>query len=394
MYDSSLLSNLLINYLALCEQTSSPPNKSLIRFLQKLNESSAQPLKIIFKGNDKYNFTSRLTDGDLLLLAECLSEISEFIHTIDFSYNLLTDDSIQNFAKVLNQCPNLVELSLEGNEIGILGAQAISDSLQSNTNLEILNLNSNQIKTDGAQKMVEFLFTNKSLKHLDIGNNEIDHDGIIGITSVLNWNNNILVSLNLDNAVYTSIGQETAIHLAKMLQSNKTLEKISLKKHAFNCEAIYIMTEHLLENTKLRVLDLTANRISFKGCEALAKYLTGEFCALESLILTSNRLGHYGAKAIAHALSKNKTLVHLDMVKCDIDDNGLRMIAESLFENEVICSLKLFYNHFDQMSLRVFHELKGKERNSDWFWDFITYIIDEKYQMAYYETKIPYDVNV
>lgn len=83
------------------------------------------------------------------------------------------------------------------------------------------------------------------------------------------------------------------------------------------------MTEHLLENNKLRlmiyiydrVLDLTANKISFKGCEAIAKYLCGEYCVLvfymdkyifkESLILTSNRTGHYGAKAIGQALSKN-----------------------------------------------------------------------------------------
>ena len=34
------------------------------------------------------------------------------------------------------------------------------------------------------------------------------------------------------------------------------------------------MTEHLLYNNILRVLDLTANEIAAKGCEALAKYLT------------------------------------------------------------------------------------------------------------------------
>jgi len=93
-----------------------------------------------------------------------------------------------------------------------------------------------------------------------------------------------------------------------MLQSNRGIEKLSLKKHAFTCEAIYIITEHLLENNKLRVLDLSSNRIAFKGCEAIAKYLCGEYCVLESLILASNRTGHYGAKAIAQAISKNRTV--------------------------------------------------------------------------------------
>ena len=130
-----------------------------------------------------------------------------------------------------------------------------------------------------------------------------------------------------------------------MLQSNRSIEKLSLQKHAFNCDAIYTITEHLLENNKLRVLDLTANKISFKGCEALAKYLCGEYCVLESLILASNRTGHYGAKAIAQALSKNRTLIHLDMTTNDIDDNGLKMLAECLETNEYLVSLRLYNNN-------------------------------------------------
>jgi len=41
---------------------------------------------------------------------------------------------------------------------------------------------------------------------LNLADNEINHDGMIGITSVLNWNNNTLVVLNVDKPVYTSIG--------------------------------------------------------------------------------------------------------------------------------------------------------------------------------------------
>jgi hypothetical protein len=38
--------------------------------------------------------------------------------------------------------------------------------------------------------------------------------------------------------------------------------------------------EHLLENDTLKVLDLNANEIAFKGCEAIAKYLKHEKCSL------------------------------------------------------------------------------------------------------------------
>jgi hypothetical protein len=43
------------------------------------------------------------------------------------------------------------------------------------------------------------------------------------------------------------------------------IEKLSLRKHAFTDDAIFTITEHLLENPKIRVLDLSANKISFKG---------------------------------------------------------------------------------------------------------------------------------
>ena len=39
------------------------------------------------------------------------------------------------------------------------------------------------------------------------------------------------------------------------------------------------------------------------------------------------------------------------MVRNDIDDNGLKMIAESLETNEMLVSLKLYHNHFGQLAL-------------------------------------------
>jgi len=65
--------------------------------------------------------------------------------------------------------------------------------------------------------LIEVLFSNKNLLELNLADNEINHDGMIGITSILNWSNNTLTILNVDKPVYTSIGQETAIHFAKML---------------------------------------------------------------------------------------------------------------------------------------------------------------------------------
>lgn len=50
-----------------------------------------------------------------------------------------------------------------------------------------------------------------------------------------------------------------------MLQVNRGLEKLSLRKNQLTCDAIYTIKQLCLENNRLRVLDLAANRIAFKG---------------------------------------------------------------------------------------------------------------------------------
>ena len=81
-----------------------------------------------------------------------------------------------------------------------------------------------------------------------------------------------------------------------------------------------------LYNT-LKIMDLNANEISFKGCEAIAKYLSNESCSLESLHLANNRCSDYGAKVIAQAIAVNKSLIHLDMTYNSINDMGLTLFA-------------------------------------------------------------------
>lgn len=216
----------------------------------------------------------------------------------------------------------------------------------------------------------------RSLEELNLGDTGLDIDGVICVTSVLNWNNSSLRALSLDSPEYKSIGQECAIHFAKMLQVNRGLEKLSLRKNQLNCDAIYTIKQLCLENNRLRVLDLAANKIAFKGAEAIHDILTSKFCVLEALNLSSNRLGHYGAKAISQALAKNRTLVHLDLTRNGIDDNGLKMLAESLETNDSLVSLKLYFNDFGQQSLREFHKLAKRMERVTTYWDFTTYVVD------------------
>jgi len=380
-----------------CTNSDVAPNKALLRFLEE-PEAEKETFNLIFRGNHKLNFSSRLSDEDVILLCAAAEPYAQYISHVDFSYNLISDTGINSLARLLSMIPNLESINLQGNQIEIDGAKVLAEHIKDKTSVEYINLNLNNIQTDGVLQIVLVLFNNKALRELHLADNKIDHDGISGIMSVLGWHNNTLEVLNVDNANYSSIGQEIAIHIAKMLQTNRGLEKLSLRKHALNSEGLYTITEHLLDNNKLRVLDLSCNKLTYKGCEHLGKFMLSDNCVLESLNLANNRTGHYGAKAMALALSKNKTLMHLDMTTNDIDDDGLRMLGQSLYENETLVSLKLYWNHFGQNSLRVFHDLRYNTKNAEYqtqyYLDFDTYEVDGELQMCHVENHIPYDIKV
>jgi hypothetical protein len=75
-----------------------------------------------------------------------------------------------------------------------------------------------------------------------------------------------------------------------------------------------------------------------------------------------------------------------------IQDFGLMQLAQALGENSTIMSIKFFGNNFDQDSLDLFYELFRQERENQWYPDFIVYIVDTHYEMAYLETALDMDI--
>ena len=82
------------------------------------------------------------------------------------------------------------------------------------------------------------------------------------------------------------------------------------------------------------------------------------------------------------------------MTRNGIDDGGLKMIAESLETNDSLVSLKLYWNHFGQQTLKEFNKLSKKQEKVERYWDFMTYIIGNEILMGQIDTKTRYDVEV
>ena len=401
---------LLDKYISKCEKAPTQKNLALLKYLenealtQEEEEKEVQEnngeyeesnrLDIIFKGNSAQHFSSRISNEHLIPLVGILEEHAILIQYIDLSYNLISDAGAITLSRILKPALELKTLYIQSNNISSEGAEALCNALKDHQSLQYINLNGNCIRTRGAISLVELLFSDLNILELDLGNNYIDHDGIIALTTALNKVKLNLEVLNLENPQLNSIMQETAVHFGNMLSINTSLKKLSLRKMKLRCDGIFTLTNHLMENNKLRVLDLSCNEISVDGASYLSKFLRSEDCRLESLIMAVNKIVDLGGKYMAQALAVNRSLIHIDLTSNRIQDEGLSRIAESLFHNQVLMSIKLFGNHFGQQSLKLFHRLFKQKSDFKDYADFETYDVDDEVQMAFVDQQILNDVTL
>ncbi len=111
----------------------------------------------------------------------------------------------------------------------------------------------------------------------------------------------------------------------------------------------------------------------------------------------NNKASDFGAKAISQALASNRSLIHIDLTYNSIGDKGLLFLAQSLFRTQTLLSFKLFGgNTFGQESLSLFYKLlvQTPRQEAPWFPDFLVYIVDNHFEMAYLETSVQHETDI
>jgi Ran GTPase-activating protein (RanGAP) involved in mRNA processing and transport len=75
-------------------------------------------------------------------------------------------------------------------------------------------------------------------------------------------------------------------------------------------------------------------------------------CKIKSLNLSKNLLEKEGWKLLTSALAHNKSIVHLDLSKCNMGVSGVKTLSEALKTNSNLKSLNLYRNIVDVYGAR------------------------------------------
>lgn len=301
----------------------------------------------------------------------------------------ISDKDCRAIAHVLWNNESLQVLDLRVNDIGNIGAEAIFESLKSNSKLKRLYI-SNRIDDLGATNMGDCLKLNSTLTYLDVCANNISDHGATYIAKCLE-RNSFLKHIHLSGNVISNVGADAlgasllinsvlvsiklhhilqiqklrtmcdvcylqsdkndidAILIASILVTNHTLREVKLNGNNIGDQGATCLAKALENNSTIVWLSLSSNLITDKGTSAIAIFLKINQ-TLQTLVLERNKIGDEGAEAIGKALKSNRTLRCLNLGNNKIGKTGAKEIAESLQRHPGLKKLYLETNKLDDMA--------------------------------------------
>lgn len=278
--------------------------------------------------------TFRMTSMEVACLAKVF-EVSRTLTSVTVCGHEFNYQNVRTIAMGLQCNTSISTLDLRGNMIKPSSACFLSNVLLLNSTITSLNLSANSLGDQGMIHLSSTLAHHRTLRHLDVGLNHFRVKGAQALSSALKTNR----ALKVLRLGHNEIGEQGADFLATALHVNSTLTTLNLTSCNIGCTGTRSLAKALKVNRTLSTLVLTANKMRTRGIHALSRALE-ENATLTHLSLDSNMgIGMHYDSSLAPMLSKNSTLVHLDICVTGMNDVGEAQIMKALETNTTLRGL-------------------------------------------------------
>lgn len=196
------------------------------------------------------------------------------------------------------------------------------------------------------------------IEYLELADNCIAKSGANAIGRALSVGmNKTLTSLVLD--FNNTLGSEGIVAMCKGLSTNSTLKKLSLKHCGIDEEGGKPLAQMLLfKRLGLISLDLTGNRLGGVGlallCDGLIENSSVNMIRLAENSIEQSQDDLKALRVFANVLSKNKTLVAVDLLHNRIGSDGGLCLLETVKANTRLTEFKVDSNMDDELYKELF----------------------------------------
>mmetsp|Transcript_14962 Transcript_14962/g.27807 ORF Transcript_14962/g.27807 Transcript_14962/m.27807 type:complete len:767 (-) Transcript_14962:355-2655(-) len=258
----------------------------------------------------------------------------------------------------------LREISLCGNVLGDKTAAALAEALQNERcMIRSLNLANNKIGGSGSKHIGHSIRSNVELKEIILSGNPIGDLGVSSFAESFEGVDGPETSGEEKKDMYADIG-------AKEMKKNKlpkSPQKVAGKPSAYcglrvlgisGCGVsdlgIGDLGGSLRTNCVLSTLDVRCNGLTNDGITGIARSLE-ENTSLRELYCGDNEFSVAGAMALGSMLTKNVSLLVLDVSGCHLNKTAAaKYLAEGIAKNECIQVLNISRTHLGDDGLREF----------------------------------------
>jgi Ran GTPase-activating protein (RanGAP) involved in mRNA processing and transport len=255
----------------------------------------------------------------------------------EYLYSLPSLSGLEDLLR--SQDSKVKELVLKKVDTRTVGWHPVMQELGRNTTLTSLTLRDSGLNHESVQQLQAVLRQNTALQHLILRGNNLKSAGLAEIAPAL-YRNTSIKSLDLSDNGLDDI--ESANVLRELIRRNKTITSLSLVDNPFgrNSTAARIILEGLHSNTALEQLDLGNCELNDQGMSILATALAIRNVSILELDLQWNDITSMGVRALVDDhVEVVKTLTKLSLSGNSIRCEGATILANAL-EDNALPSLK------------------------------------------------------
>jgi hypothetical protein len=232
------------------------------------------------------------------------------------------------------------DVILEQVKSSSVGLIPVIEELRRNGTVISLAILRSQLTHEDIQQLKHVLRQNTTMQYLFLRCNRLGSAGLAEIASGL-YRNTSIKSLDLSWNGIDNVG--SANKLCELIRRNKTITSLCLSDNAFgrSATAARSIAEGVRGNSALQQLDLVRCELDDQGISVLANALATRSASIKELDLRSNRITSVGIRALVDDnLEAMATLTKLCLTRNPIGSEGATILADALGRN-ALPSLKL-----------------------------------------------------